>query len=297
MNYRHAYHAGNFADVVKHAALALVLDHLSRKDAGWRVIDTHAGIGAYDLSAEEPTRTGEWRAGIARLAPHLGLRLADHALVAAAPAPPAGAREALAPYARALAAANTDGMLRTYPGSPAVARALARRQDRLSLCELHPEDAQTLRARYAGDQNVKTFDLDGWLALGSFVPPKERRGLVLVDPPFEETGEFDRLASGLAQAYARWPTGTYMLWHPVKDAAPVRAYERAIRNAGIPKVVLAELFVRAPTHSTFDGCGLVIVNPPYTLEPALRTLLPYFAAALAQGAGGAQRLDWLAGEA
>ena len=192
--------------------------------------------------------------------------------------------------------ANPNGVLRTYPGSPAVARALARRQDRLSLCELHPADAATLRARYAGDQNVKTFDLDGWLALGSFVPPKERRGAVLIDPPFEADGEFTRLASGLAGAHARWPTGAYLLWHPIKDLAPARAYERTLRAAGIPKILFAELFIRKPTNETFDGCGLVIVNPPFTLEPALRTLLPYLAAALAQGAGAGARFDWLAGE-
>lgn len=295
MNYRHAYHAGNFADIVKHAALALVLRHLSKKEAGWRVIDTHAGIGAYDLAGEAPGRTGEWRGGIGRIAAHLGLATPEPVHAAAAPA--GDVRETLEPFARSLAALNPDGVLRHYPGSPAVARALARRQDRLTLCELHPADAETLSARYTGDQNVKVHALDGWLALGAFVPPKEHRGLVLVDPPFEADGEFGRLMNGLQKAHARWPTGAYLLWHPVKDLPAVRAYEQALGTAGIPKILRVEFLVRKATGTTFDGCGLVIVNPPYPLEAELGRLLPYLAKALAQGPGGGFRLGWLAGEA
>lgn len=294
MNYRHAYHAGNFADVVKHSVLALVLDHLNKKEAGWRFIDTHAGIGAYDLAADEPSRTGEWLDGIGRIASHLGLKTI--APVTPAPAPPPEIRAFFAPYRRALEQANPDGVLRAYPGSPALARALARRQDRLTLCELHPADAEALRVRYAGDQNVKTVDIDGWLALGAFVPPKERRGLVLVDPPFEEPGEFERLAGGLAKAHARWSTGVYVLWHAVKDVAGIEAYEGALMGAAIPKTMLAELTIRKPKGETFDGCGLTIVNPPFTLEDALSKLLPYLARALAQGRGADHRIRWLRGE-
>jgi 23S rRNA (adenine2030-N6)-methyltransferase len=290
MNYRHAYHAGNFADVVKHAVLALVLAHLSKKEAAWRFIDTHAGPGATDLSADQPARTGEWRDGIGRIAVHLGLKPLPGSDIAAAPAPAPPVRAALAPYAQALLAANPDGVLRTYPGSPQIARALARRQDRLTLCEIHPEDGAALRARFAGDQNVKAIEIDGWLALGAFVPPKERRGVVLVDPPFEEPGEFERLVDGLVKAHQRWPTGIYCLWHPIKDEAAVAAYERALRATSIPKILFAELFIRERPGTTFDGCGLAIVNPPYMLEANLRAMLPYLSQILAQGPGADYRI-------
>jgi 23S rRNA (adenine2030-N6)-methyltransferase len=296
MNYRHAYHAGNFADVVKHAVLALVLTHLSKKESAWRFIDTHAGPGATDLSADEPARTGEWRDGIGRIAAHLGLKPLAGSDIAAAPTPSSDARAALEPYAQALLAANADGLLRHYPGSPEIARALARRQDRLTLCELHPADAATLSARYAGDWQVKTIEIDGWLALGAFVPPKERRGLVLVDPPFEEPGEFDRLVGGLAKAHERWPTGAYILWHAVKDVSSAHTYERALRATSIPKVLFAELFIRERTGVSLDGSGLAIVNPPFTLEGHLAALLPYLAAALARGKGAGFRLERLTRE-
>jgi 23S rRNA (adenine2030-N6)-methyltransferase len=296
MNYRHAYHAGNFADVVKHAVLALILAHLSKKESAWRFIDTHAGPGSTDLSADEPSRTGEWRDGIGRIAEHLGLKPIAGSDAATAQAPAPAARAALAPYVQALFAANPDGVLRTYPGSPEIARALARRQDRLTLCEIHPADGAALRTRFAGDQNVKTIALDGWLALGAFVPPKERRGLVLVDPPFEEPGEFGRLADGLFKAYQRWPTGTYVLWHAVKDVASAHAYERALGASSIPKILFAELFIRERTGTALDGSGLAIVNPPFTLEGHLAALLPYLAAALARGPGAGFRLEQLTRE-
>jgi 23S rRNA (adenine2030-N6)-methyltransferase len=298
VNYRHAYHAGNFADVVKHAALGLVLRHLSLKPAAWRFIDTHAGIGLYELGGDEATRTDEWRSGIGRLAPMLGLELPAGEALGLAPARPLSpdARRALEPYAAALAAANPDGRLRRYPGSPAIARALARRQDRLTLCELHPADGVTLADRYAGDQNVKVIALDGWLAPGAFVPPKERRGVVLLDPPFEEAGEFDRLAAGLIKAHRRWPTGIYMLWHPIKETGDVVAYDRALADAGIPRMLRAEFFIRERTGVTFDGCGLTIVNPPYTLEADLRALLPALASVFAQGPGARFGLNWLTRE-
>jgi len=185
VNYRHAFHAGNFADVVKHAVLALLIERLKTKETAFRVIDTHAGAGFYDLTADQAQRTGEWEGGIGRL---YG-RALDPPLAAL-----------LAPYLDAVAAANDGGPLRFYPGSPSIVRHLLRRQDRLTAVELHPEDFASLSARFAGDVKVKTIALDGWLALGSFVPPKERRGLVLIDPPFEEKDEFDRLLQGFANA-------------------------------------------------------------------------------------------------
>src|SRR5262245_32697079 len=189
MNYRHAFHAGNFADVVKHAVLARILVHLREKPQPFRVIDTHAGAGAYDLAGPEAARTGEWRDGIGRL-------------VAATLPPPAAAL--IEDYLAAIAARNPAGKLSTYPGSPALARALMRRQDRLIACELEPKAAAALAAELRGDPRAKAIAIDGWTALSAYVPPKERRGLVLVDPPFEAPDDLSRLVQGLAAAHRKW---------------------------------------------------------------------------------------------
>jgi len=296
MNYRHAYHAGNFADVFKHAALSLILRYLNNKPNAWRFIDTHAGAGRYDLASEAAQRTGEWLAGVGRLAPHIGLAVPVDAATKPASAPPPEALAALEPYAEVLRGYNPDGFLRRYPGSPRIARRLARPQDRLTLTELHPEAVAELAAEFAGDSQVKVRRLDGWLALGAFVPPKERRGLVLVDPPFEEEGELHRMVSGLVNAYRRWSSGCFMLWHPVKDLNAAQAYQRALVEATVPKLLLATLLVRKPTGATLDGCGITVVNPPYILERGLRALLPYLAEALAQGEGAGHALIWLRDE-
>ena len=222
MNYRHAYHAGNFADVVKHVALTRLVEHLKLKDKAFRVIDTHAGVGLYDLSSEEAQKTGEWQAGIGRL---LKANLA-----------PEG-EALLAPYLDAVKAANGDGGIEKYPGSPSIVRHLLRPQDRLSAIELHPQDFSRLKTLFAGDFQVRAIELDGWLALGAHLPPKEKRGLVLVDPPFEEGGEFERLADGLVKAHRRWPGGIYALWYPVKDRAAAAKFRAALRDSGIPKIL------------------------------------------------------------
>ena len=281
MNYRHAYHAGNFADVMKHAALARIVEYLKQKEKAFRVIDTHAGLGVYDLSSAEAQKTGEWRGGIGRL---LEATL------------PAGAQALLAPYLDAVRAANPDGV-RRYPGSPAIVRHLLRPQDRLTAIELHPADAAALKARFAGDFQTRVIELDGWLALGAHLPPKEKRGLVLVDPPFEEAGEFDRLAEGLKKAWRRWPGGIYALWYPIKDRKAVEAFRRELAGAGIPKILDLSLEVRAPSaEPRFDGSGLVVVNPPYPLEAEMRTLLPVLAEVVGE-TGAKANATWLAGEA
>jgi len=282
MNYRHAYHAGNFADVMKHAALARIVEYLKQKDKAFRVIDTHAGLGVYDLSSAEAQKTGEWRGGIGRL---LEATL------------PAGAQALLAPYLDAVRAANPGGGMRRYPGSPAIVRHLLRPQDRLTAIELHPADAAALKARFAGDFQTRVIELDGWLALGAHLPPKEKRGLVLVDPPFEEAGEFDRLAEGLKKAWRRWPGGIYALWYPIKDRKAVEAFRRELAGAGIPKILDLSLEVRPPSaEPRFDGSGLVVVNPPYPLEAEMRTLLPVLAEVVGKPGAKANAM-WLAGEA
>jgi 23S rRNA (adenine2030-N6)-methyltransferase len=204
MNYRHAFHAGNFADVLKHAVLVRILLHLRAKPAAFRVIDTHAGAGRYDLGGPEATRSLEWREGIERL-------------VAAPIGEPA--RLLLGPYLNAIAAFNNPGSLTCYPGSPALVRAFLRAQDRLLACELEPNAAAALARYLAGDRRSKALAIDGWTALHAYVPPKERRGLVLVDPSFEDAGDFARLGEALEAAQRKWAGGTYLLWYPVKERA------------------------------------------------------------------------------
>ena len=279
MNYRHAYHAGNFADVLKHVVLSLALVHLKKKDAPFRVIDTHAGIGMYDLAGEEAGKTGEWRGGIERL---LGPD--------AAPLP-AAAAELMKPYLDAVRALNPDGVLRRYPGSPCLALALMRANDRLVANELHPEDAVTLRRTLAGDRRAKVLALDGWLALKAQLPPKERRGVVLVDPPFEEPGELDRIVSGLDNARRRFGGGVYLLWYPIKDPRPVARFHEALAKIAPPESMAIELLIRAPVDlDRLNGCGLVVLNPPFTLESNLAALLPVLAHRLSDGAGATGRI-------
>ena len=275
MNYRHAYHAGNFADVHKHAILALVIEHLKHKEAPFLYADTHAGIGFYDLASVQAEKTGEWKDGIAR--------------IQAEPNPPAE----LAPYLEAVANLNTGGPLTRYPGSPAVVSALARPTDRLALCELHPEDAETLRRRFVTDKRVGVHHMDGYTALKALLPPPERRGLVLIDPPFEVRDEFDRMRKGLAQAIKRWPTGLYALWYPIKARAPIDRFHADLQMLGLPKTLVAEVMIRpGDQDDVLNGCGLVLINPPWKLDEGLDNLLPWLARVLAPGQGW-HRLDWL----
>ncbi|RWE01656.1 23S rRNA (adenine(2030)-N(6))-methyltransferase RlmJ [Mesorhizobium sp.] len=282
MNYRHAYHAGNFADVVKHAVLCRLVEYLKQKDKAFRVIDTHAGIGRYDLASVEAGKTGEWQGGVGRL-------------FEATLEPRAAAL--LQPYLQAVRAENPDGGLRRYPGSPLIVRHLLRKQDRLTAIELHPEDAARLKAIFAGDFQTRVIELDGWLALGAHLPPKEKRGLVLVDPPFEEEGEFPRLVENLRRAHRRWPGGIYALWYPVKDRKAVAAFRAALKETGIPKLLDIGFEIRpASNEPSLDGSGLVVVNPPFTLEGELRIMLPALHRLLAAEQPSRWTVDWLAGE-
>jgi 23S rRNA (adenine2030-N6)-methyltransferase len=282
MNYRHAYHAGNFADVVKHVVLSRIIEYLKRKDAPFRVIDTHAGIGLYDLSSGEAQKTGEWRGGIGRLA---GKSFSPEIATL------------LAPYLGAVGLDDGATEIHSYPGSPLIARRLLRKQDRLFAVELHAEDAGELRRLFAGDIQTRVLELDGWLALGAQLPPKERRGLVLVDPPFEEPGEFDRMADALGKAHRRWPGGIYALWYPVKNAREVAAFRERLRHAGIPKILDLGFHIRRMSaEPRLDGCGMVIVNPPYPLEAEVRTVLPALHELLAEDPRSAWSAEWLSGE-
>ena len=284
MNYRHAYHAGNFADVVKHAVLALVIEHAKKKPAPFRIIDTHAGTGRYDLSAEQAGKTGEWQGGIGRL-------LAEPL--------PEDIAAILAPYLAAVAAENPGregAELASYPGSPLIARHLMRAADQLVVNELHPEDCAQLEELLIRDRQTKILSIDGWAALKSLVPPKERRGIVLVDPPFEVPGELARMVQGLRDGLRRFATGTFILWYPIKELRAIEAFRHEVASLGLEKVLDVELLVREAGGAGLAGSGLLVVNPPFTLAGTLEQLLPFLASRLAQGPGAGSRVTWLAPE-
>jgi 23S rRNA (adenine2030-N6)-methyltransferase len=283
LNYRHAFHAGNFADVLKHVVLSRVLVHLCEKVGAFRVIDTHAGAGLYDLSSNEATRGGEWQNGIGRLL--------DASL-------PKQAAELLAPYLDAIRALNPPGKLRSYPGSPVLAQHFLRKQDRLIACELEPNAASALRRSLRGDDRAKAIEIDGWTGLTAYIPPVERRGVVLIDPPFEEKGDYTRLANALDTARRKWASGAYLLWYPIKGRPEPDALAKRIRRLAIPKVMRVELTVSPLSDPTrLNGCGLIILNPPWKLEAELAGLLPILAGVLGHSGKGTSRLDWLTPEA
>jgi len=282
MNYRHAFHAGNFADVIKHVVLTRVLVYLHEKPSAFRVIDTHAGAGLYDLTSEEASRGGEWLGGNARIKQ---ARFSENAL------------PLLKPYLDIVRAFNPQAELRTYPGSPLIARALLRPQDRLTACEVASPARKELIDALRRDPQAKVVDLDGWLALPAFVPPNERRGLVLIDPPFEAKDEFARLADRFAAAFAKWPTGIYMLWYPAKSrraadelARDVAQIAAATKPAG--KCMRLEFSV-APqaAGAALASTGLLIVNPPWALHGELKIILPELEKPLGQGGAARFRLE------
>jgi 23S rRNA (adenine2030-N6)-methyltransferase len=273
VNYRHAFHAGNAADVFKHIVLARILEHLKAKPAPFRVVDLHAGIGLYDLTAEEARRTGEWREGVGRL-------YVDGSC--AALALPDAAEALISPWRKAIAAVNDGTTLAHYPGSPEIARRLARDQDRLLFNELHPEDRHTLSRRFGREKRARIEGQDAWQAAKAFLPPPERRGLVLIDPPYEAADETKRLLAGLAEAHRRFATGLFMLWYPIKAQADANALARRVEALNIPKMLRAEVTVRrADRGDRLNGSGLILVNPPWLLQSELRLLMPALADRLA----------------
>jgi 23S rRNA (adenine2030-N6)-methyltransferase len=268
MNYRHDFHAGNFADVLKHAVLVRVLLYLRRKDKAFRVIDTHAGAGLYDLSGPEAARSGEAQDGILRLLDGVD--------------PGDAASELLAPYLDAVRAA---GAPRFYPGSPLIAQSLLRPQDRGLFCELLPEAAQSLRRALGRDSRVKQLEIDGYAGLKAFVPPKERRGLVLIDPPFERRDEYERIFDSTVDALRKWPSGLFIVWQPVKEPGTADSFCRALA-AQAANWLRIELQVESPASGRpLARTGLMVINPPYVLEEEMKAILPTLAGALARGPG------------
>ncbi len=285
MNYRHRFHAGGHADCLKHAVLAAVLDRLKTKPTPFCIVDTHAGPGRYDLLSEAAQKTGEYKGGIARL-------------LAAANPPPL-----LASYLGAVRALNrmpeagAMHKLRWYPGSPFLARLLMRPKDHLVLIELHPEDAVLLKREFAGSPRIAVHHEDGYLGLKAFLPPVKRRGVVLVDPPFERADEFTKLASGLKRGHRRWPQGIYIAWYPIKDKAPIATLHKALIGSGVRKIFLAELRVRSSTDpNRLQGSGLIVINPPYRLDEELMAPLGWLAKTLGEDETSSATCHWLVAE-
>ncbi|MBS1070460.1 23S rRNA (adenine(2030)-N(6))-methyltransferase RlmJ [Gluconobacter cerinus] len=242
MNYRHAYHAGNFADCMKHAILLVLLKSLARKPAGFCVLDTHAGCGQYDLSSEEAQKTGEWKSGIGRLLDSEDPALQDY-----------------------LSAVRDLGL---YPGSPALARHALRPQDQLVACELHPEDVRPLRRLFRDDPQVSIHHRNGYEALRALLPPKDlKRGLVLIDPPFEKLDDFTQCAEAISLIRNRFRAGIVAVWYPIKHRTPVRAFYNALKDAGIRDILACEFLLRPPLDpSRLNGCGMLVVNAPFGFE-------------------------------
>ena len=275
MNYRHAFHAGNHADVLKHATLARVLAYMLEKRKPFLFLDTHAGIARYDLQADEAQKTGEAEGGIGRLWD-----------LDPEPAP-------LRAYLSLVRRIN-HGSLRWYPGSPGIARLLMRPEDRIELCELHPQDVQALKRATAGDKRVNVRREDGYHALKALLPPPERRGVVLIDPPFEAKDEAEQLLKGMQNALRRFATGTYLIWYPIKDRAPVDALHKGLTETGARRQLIAELWINEPlSPMLLNGSGLVIINPPFKLENWLEEALSAMARTFN---ANAHKVAWLVPE-
>jgi 23S rRNA (adenine2030-N6)-methyltransferase len=279
MNYRHAFHAGNHGDVLKHAVLARVLTYLTQKDSALAVLDAHAGIGRYDLTGLEAFKTGEWRGGIARVVDQ--------------PADP-DVSALLAPYLAVVRSLNPDGTLQNYPGSPVVALSLLRGKDRLLLNELHPADHATLAERFDGEKRVRVTSLDATTAIKAQLPFKEKRGLVLIDPAFEVTDEAKRVALAVEAALLRMAHVCIMIWYPVTTQAFADDFCAGLNMAGARSALRAEITVRPPLeNSGLAGSGVVVINPPWTLEGELKIIMPALANMMGESGQGRNSMKWL----
>ena len=282
MNYRHAFHAGNFADVFKHAILTGLIESLKAKQTPFRYFDTHAGAGRYDLRGDEARKTREHEVGVQRLLDATRLPTPLHIYLN---------------LVRALNAGDNKREVAVYPGSPLLASLLMRDSDRATLCELQAEEAAALRQLFAGDARIGVHQRDGYAALDALLPPPERRGLVLIDPPFEaQEAEFGTIEAALAKALIRWPAGIYAIWYPIKLRQQSAPFLRSFARRKIPKVLCAELLLH-PDNSALrlNGCGMVIVNPPWKFDRQLAELVPALREHLAQSRFGKQRVEWLTG--
>ncbi len=278
MNYRHAFHAGNHADVLKHIVLSRVLEYFKLKDKPFTVLDAHAGIGAYDLEGVQATKTGEWLGGIGKMAEPFAPDI----------------EKLLAPYRAVIAAMNSAGGNRFYPGSPEVALRLLRLSDRLIANELHPEDVEILRDNYRHDSRVRVTSRDAAASMKAELPFAQKRGLVLIDPPFEVLDESERVGEALKQGHRRFATGTYLVWYPVTTEEFAAKFLDMISTLNLPNMLHVELRVKAAfERGGLSGSGMIIINPPWTLEAEMKALLPALAERLGLGTWGRGRVEWL----
>lgn len=284
MHYRHSYHAGNFADVFKHVLLCGLVSALNRKDKPWCYVDTHAGAGLYDLSGEGATRTGEWEDGIGRLR---GFGTVP---------------EPLATYLRLVRTTNPDDKLRHYPGSPLLVQGLARASDRLQLCEKVPTVADELKIVLGRDARVGVHLRDGYEA-ASLLPPAEKRGLVLVDPPFERTDEYDAMADFTLKSSTRFANGIFALWYPIKNRHVANGFLRCMGRE-LTRPALNFEWQTGEQHKPDDApdaikktpmtaCGVLVVNPPFQFESEMRPVLALLSKAMAQGPAAGYHCDWI----
>jgi 23S rRNA (adenine2030-N6)-methyltransferase len=277
MNYRHAYHAGNHGDVLKHVLLSRILVHYMEKQAAFGVIDAHAGIGVYDLAGLEAFKTGEWKDGIGRL-------------LRAQLSPPVAS--ALEPYLSVVRALNPGGELQFYPGSPEIARRMLRKQDRLLLNELHPQDHETLSARFGSEQGIRVENIDALQCVKASLPFPQKRGVLLVDPPYEVTDEMDRVSRIVGQALRRMANLCVMIWYPVTTQDYADRFCAALPLTGVKGALRAEILVRPPkSEGGMAGSGLVIVNPPWKLFDDCQPILPELTRLLS--VSGQHLLRWI----
>jgi 23S rRNA (adenine2030-N6)-methyltransferase len=275
VNYRHAYHAGNFADVIKHVALVAILLRLKKKDKPFRVIDTHGGRGLYDLSGSEAVRTGEAKEGIARIRDLSGPQTLQTYL----------------DLTRILGAGR-------YPGSPLIAARLLRPDDRLIAIEKHPEEFAELKKTLAIFATTRVVEADGYERLTALLPPPERRGLVLIDPPYESDDEFERGANALIEAQRKFATGIYMLWFPIKSAAAANAFAGEVANTGVSKLLRIDIDLGTQPKGDkerLSAAGLLIVNPPFGFAEEMRQIARILAPSLGRDGPAAITVNWLSG--
>jgi 23S rRNA (adenine2030-N6)-methyltransferase len=279
LSYRHGYHAGNFADVFKHVILIQLIQALRHKDKPFCVVDTHAGSGRYDLQTAAARKTEEFRHGI-------GLLWGGN-----------GFSPALESYLAIVRTVNEGGELRYYPGSPRIARALLRHGDRLIASELHNRDYPLLKSEFTGDRQVAVHHIDGYSAIKAFLPPRERRGLVLLDPCYERKDEFQHLLAGLALIHRRWPGGITAIWYPILERTVSLHFQKKLRDLAIPSILCAELGLYPYDIPVgMRGCGMIIVNPPWQLDKILDPLLRELLFRLQVDQRGQIRLEWLVPE-
>ncbi|PAR30457.1 23S rRNA (adenine(2030)-N(6))-methyltransferase RlmJ [Vibrio metoecus] len=278
LSYRHSFHAGNHADVLKHIVQSLILNSLQQKEKPFVYHDTHSGVGRYDLTHEWSEKTGEYKQGIARVWQQDNI--------------PAE----LDSYLDAIRQLNQGETLRYYPGSPRVARAHLREQDRMVLTELHPSDYPLLEQEFHRDRQVSIYKEDGFARLKASLPPQERRGLVLIDPPYELAKEYRDVVQAIAQSYKRWATGIYAIWYPVVNRCDIDDMVEGLQGLGIRKILQIELGVSPDTNERgMTASGMIVVNPPWTLESQMQTILPFLKQAIAP-ATGHHKVEWVVPE-